>query len=155
MHCKSFSEKVSANFLNLLTSSNLGLPQEFLDILENPEILKIGIGFPGNDQGRMKSQWNIEPKGLVDIRHVVRKFKPEAVAQKSGADHLAKEILGIKLDFKGHKDWKFHEMWESENLDENQIEYAANDVLTAMAIVLKGTCFSFIQHTPLQFAIVN
>ena len=79
---------------------------------------------------------------------MVRKFNPQAVANKSGAEHLAKEILGIEL----HKDWKFHEKWESENLDENQIEYAANDVLTAMAIVLKGNRFSyidFIQHTPL------
>ena len=124
-------------------------------MLKNPEILKIGIGLPGDDQKRIKSQWNIESKGLVDIRHVVRKFKPQAVAEKSGAEHLAKEILGIKLKFKDHKDheyWKFHANWESENLDENQIEYAANDVLTAMAIVLKGNYFSyidFIQHAPL------
>ena len=111
-------------------------------MLENPEILKIGIGLPGDDQGRIKSQWNIEPKGLVDIRHVVRKFNPQAVAHKNGAEHLAKEILGIKLDFKD--DWKFHEKWESENLNENQIKYAANDVLTAMAIILKGNNFSII-----------
>ena len=114
-------------------------------MLENPEILKIGIGLPGDDQRRMKLQWNIEPKGLVDIRHVVREFKPQAVANKSGADHLAKEILGIELKFKDHKDWKFHEKWESENLDENQIEYAANDVLTAMAIVLKGNYVLFLR----------
>ena len=80
------------------------------------------------------------PKGLVDIRHVVRKFNPQAVAHKNGAEHLAREILGIKLDFKD--DWKFHEKWESENLNENQIKYAANDVLTAMAIILKGNNFS-------------
>ena len=118
-------------------------------MLENPEILKIGIGLPGDDQRRMKLQWNIEPKGLVDIRNVV---KPQAEDNKNGAKHLAKEILGIELKFKDHKDWKFHEKWESENLDDNQIEYAANDVLTAMAIVLKGNRFSyidFIQHTPL------
>ena len=108
-------------------------------MLKNPQILKIGIGLPGDDQVRIQSQWNIEAKGLVDIRHVVRKIKPEAVAQKNGAEHLAKEILGIKLNFKD--DWKFHEKWESENLNENQIEYAANDVLTAMAIALKGTSF--------------
>jgi len=117
-----------------LLNHRLNLPKEFLDMLENPEILKIGIGLPGDDLRRMKLQWNIEPKGLVDIRHVVREFKPQAVANKSGAAHLAKEILGMELD---PKDWKFHENWESETLDENQIEYAANDVLTAMAIVLK------------------
>ena len=121
-------------------------------MLENPEILKIGIGLPGDDQRRMKLQWNIEPKGLVDIRNVV---KPKAEDNKNGAKHLAKEILGIKLKFKDHKDheyWKFHANWESENLDDNQIEYAANDVLTAMAIVVKGNYFSyidFIQHAPL------
>jgi hypothetical protein len=85
-------------------------------MLENPEILKIGIGLPGDDQSRMKLQWNIEPKGLVDIRNVV---KLQAEDNKNGAKHLAKEILGIDLKFKDHKDWKFHEKWESENLDES------------------------------------
>ena len=56
-------------------------------MLENPEILKIGIGLPGDDQRRMKLQWNIEPKGLVDIRNVV---KPQAEDNKNGAKHLAK-----------------------------------------------------------------
>ena len=111
-------------------------------MLKNRQILKIGIGLPGDDQGRIKSQWNIDAKGLVDIRNVVRKIKPEAVAQKNGAEHLAKEILGVKLNFKD--DWKFHEKWESENLNENQIKYAANDVLTAMAIALKGNLFYFV-----------
>ena len=116
-------------------------------MLKNPEILKIGIGLPGDDQRRMKLQWNIEPKGLVDIRHVVRKLNPQAVAHKNGAEHLAKEILGIKLDFKDN--WKFHEKWESENLDENQIKYAANDVLTAMAIILKGN--NILSVSPIHF----
>ena len=116
-------------------------------MLENPEILKIGIGLPGDDKGRIKSQWNIEPKGLVDIRHVVRKLNPQAVAHKNGAEHLAQEILGIKLDFKDN--WKFHEKWESENLNENQIKYAANDVLTAMAIILKGN--NILSVSPIHF----
>ena len=115
-------------------------------MLKNPEILKIGIGLPGDDQKRMKLQWNIEPKGLVDIRHVVREFKPQSVANKSGAEHLAKEILGMELD---PKDWKFHENWESEDLDEDQIEYAANDVLTAMAIILKGN--NILSFSPIHF----
>ena len=32
-------------------------------MLENPEILKIGVGLPGDDEVRMKAQWNISPKG--------------------------------------------------------------------------------------------
>ena len=89
----------------------------------------------------LKSLFHIKPffKGLVDIRHVIKELQPSVVASKNGAEHLAKEKLGIKLDFKD--DWKFHEHWENENLDDNHIKYAANDVLTAMAVLLKGIDF--------------
>ena len=105
-------------------------------MLENPEILKVGIGIPEDDKKRITSQWIIEPKGLIDLRHLVKKFKPEFVTEKDGAVHLAKVILGIDLKNKG--DWKFHKHWEKEKLCDDQIEYAANDVLTAMAILLLG-----------------
>lgn len=117
-----------------LLNYRLDFPKNFLDMLEDPKILKIGIGILDDDKKRIKSQWNIEPKGLVDLRILVKKIIPEIVTEKDGAEHLAKAILQIDLKNKG--DWKFHRNWEREKLSDDQIEYAANDVLTAMAILL-------------------
>ena len=92
--------------------------KEFLDMLENPEILKVGIGITDDDKKRMESMWKIEPKGLVDLRNVIKELKPDIVKEKDGAEHLAKEILGVKLKNKG--DWTFHKNWEKEQLSDDQ-----------------------------------
>ena len=108
------------------------LPNEFLVMLEKSDILKIGIGILDEDVRRFKSQWKIQPKGLVDIRHLVVKFYPDL--KKLGMKSLATNILDVTLD----KHWHVAgSNWEAETLNQRQIKYAANDVLIVMAILLK------------------
>ena len=108
------------------------LPDKFLAMLENGSILKIGIGILDEDIKRFKSQWNIQPKGLVELKYLTKMFYPDI--QKLGAKNLAMKFLNVTLD----KHWKISASdWEAEEFTPRQIKYAANDVLTAMAIVLK------------------
>ena len=67
---------------------------------------------------------------------MVKKFHPEVLAEKDGAKHLSQHFLNVKMENKN--DWRFHLHWERENLKDDQIIYAANDVLTVMAVLLKG-----------------
>ena len=99
-------------------------------MLEDPDIIKIGVGILDEDLKRFRLQWNTQPRGLVDIRHLVKKFTPEL--KKLGAQSLAQHYLKFSMD----KDWRIRASnWEG-NLSSRQISYAANDVLTIMASCL-------------------
>ena len=60
-------------------------------MLENGSILKIGIGILDEDIKRFKSQWNIQPKGLVELKYLTKMFYPDI--QKLGAKNLAMKFL--------------------------------------------------------------
>jgi len=107
------------------------LSSKFLEMLQNEEILKIGIGILDADVKKFREMWSIEPRGLVELKYLVSKFHPEV--DKLGAKNLALKFLNVKLD----KHWKISASnWEAEILSQRQIEYASNDVLTIMAITL-------------------
>ena len=77
--------------------------------LENGSILKIGIGILDEDIKRFKSQWNIQPKGLVELKYLTKMFYPDI--QKLGAKNLAMKFLNVTLD----KHWKISASdWEAE-----------------------------------------
>ena len=102
-----------------------------LKLLEDPDILKIGVGILDEDVKRFKLQWNIAPQGLVDLRYLVKKYNPDI--KKLGVQSLTQNYLNLDLD----KDWRIRASnWESETFTPRQIEYAANDVLTVMAVCL-------------------
>ena len=85
------------------------LPDKFLAMLENGCILKIGIGILDEDIKRFKSQWNIQPKGLVELKYLTKMFYPDI--QKLGAKNLAMKFLNVTLD----KHWKISASdWEAE-----------------------------------------
>ena len=107
------------------------IPDCILELFTNDEIIKIGVGILDEDVKKFKEKWNIEPKGLVDLRHIALKFYPKLT--KLGVQSLTQTFLKIQLD----KDWKIRASnWENEPLNERQIAYAANDVLTVMASLL-------------------
>ena len=101
-----------------LISHQQKLPDEFLAMLENDDILKIGIGILDEDIKRFKSQWNIQPKGLVELKYLTKLFYPDI--PKLGAKHLAQTFLNVTLD----KHWKISaSKWEAEELNARQIKY--------------------------------
>ena len=106
------------------------VPKEVLEILEDQSIIKLGVGILDEDLKRFRLQWNILPKALVDIRHLVKKYNPDL--KKLGVASLAQHYLNITLD----KDWRIRASnWEA-TLTPRQIAYAANDVITVMAVCL-------------------
>ena len=107
------------------------MTKNILKLLEDPDILKIGVGILDEDVKRFKLQWNIAPQGLVDLRYLVKKYNPDI--KKLGVQSLTQNYLNLDLD----KDWRIRASnWESETFTPRQIEYAANDVLTVMAVCL-------------------
>ena len=114
------------------------IPNFVLDLFTNEQILKIGVGILDEDLKKFKEKWNIEPKGLVDLRHVALKFYPNL--NKLGVQSLTQTFLKINLD----KDWRIRASnWENDPLSDRQIAYAANDVLTVMSILLTITFNNF------------
>ena len=115
--------------------------REILKLLQDTDVIKIGLGHLERDKdyGRLQSQYNISPVGLVDIRHFVKELDPNypncGRETSYGLQALAKHYLNVTNYF----DYFEHHEWEDDPLEEYQVIYAANDVLTIMAICLKIT----------------
>ena len=113
--------------------------QGILNILTNPEIIKIGVAIleQDKDYGRIKSRWNINPRGLVDIRHFVKEdVNYPHHTGRYGLETLAEYYLNepnFKHGFQHNQHWD----WEDYPLPEENVCYAANDVYAVMAICLK------------------
>ena len=106
------------------------VPKEVLEMLEDQNVLKLGVGILDEDLKRFRLQWNIVPKALVDIRHLIKKYNPDL--KKLGVGSLAQHYLNVTLD----KDWRIRASnWEAQ-LNARQVAYAANDVITVMAVLL-------------------
>ena len=119
--------------------------QGILNILTNPEIIKIGVAIleQDKDYGRIQSQWNINPRGLVDIRQFVKEDVnyPHHIG-RYGLKALAEHYLELSIDF----DYDQHMYWEDDPLPEENVSYAANDVFAVMAICLTIVFFEYNNH---------
>ncbi|CAO1397422.1 unnamed protein product [Diamesa hyperborea] len=102
------------------------IPQELRDILENPEIIKTGVG-PQSDATMLLQDYSIRMNGTFDLRFLAMQTgtKPEGLAK------LSKNVLNVELD----KDWRVRcSDWEAVKLSDKQIEYAAKDAQVAIDI---------------------
>ena len=74
------------------------------------------VGLLEEDVKRFKLQWNIKPKGLIDLRHLVKKFNPSL--KSLGVKSLTEHYLKLKLD----KHWTIRASnWEAKSLSSRQI----------------------------------
>ena len=126
--------------------------QGILNILTNPGIIKIGVAIleQDKDYGRIQSQWNINPRGLVDIRHFVKEDVnyPHHIG-RYGLKALAEHYLKLSIDF----DYVQHMYWEDDALPEENVSYAANDVFYVMAICLKIVFFEYNNHIDFNYLV--
>lgn len=102
------------------------IPQELRDILENPDIIKTGVG-PQSDATMLLQDYSIRMNGTFDLRFLamLAGTKPEGLAK------LSKNVLNVELD----KDWRVRcSDWEAVKLSDKQIEYAAKDAQVAIDI---------------------
>ncbi len=114
---------------------NNKIPAFLTEIFQDAKVVKVGVGILEEDVTRLRDAWKILPRGLVDLRHLVRKH--DRHLYKLGVENLTRVYLNsVTLD----KDWRIRASdWNSEKLSQRQIAYAANDALTVMAVLMSVT----------------
>ncbi|XP_058825513.1 exonuclease 3'-5' domain-containing protein 2-like [Topomyia yanbarensis] len=103
------------------------IPSELRNLLNDPSILKVGVG-PDVDANYLEEDYNIRVIRTLDLRHLAR---DSGFPWPYGMANLAKNALGITMD----KDWTISASdWESSDLTDRQIKYAANDAHVAVEL---------------------
>lgn len=122
-----------------LSSIEKPLPSSLKELLADDTLLKFGVGII-DDRKHLANDHNLEVNGCIDVRHLAMLYYSmnlscESTANKKlGLSALAKEFLGKKLD----KDWRVRASdWEAEPLTKRQINYAAEDALVGVHIIVK------------------
>jgi ribonuclease D len=108
----------------LLRIMHTGLMKCIIDFMENPKIIKVGIGLD-DDFNLLNKLRKFNKKGFLDLN--VR-FK-EIGADNIGARNLAGMMLGIRISKSAQTS-----NWEAEQYSEKQISYAATDAWICLEI---------------------
>jgi ribonuclease D len=113
----------------LFRINKLGFPDELIDLLADPEVIKAGVAVH-DDIRFLKGVKKFEPSGFVDLQSFVKDFG----IQSSGLKKLAAIVLGFRIS-------KRQQVtdWEAETLTEAQQIYAATDAWVCHQIYKKLT----------------
>jgi ribonuclease D len=101
----------------LFRLNKITLPRFVVDILENPEILKVGVALR-DDLSALKKIMPMNPEGFVDLQLYVKQFGIE----DNGLKKLVANILGFRISKRFQTS-----NWEQEFLSPEQLTYAATD----------------------------
>ena len=101
----------------LFRLNKIGLPNGLKNILENPEIQKIGVAIRDDIKGLQKLN-NFNPGGFVELQDHVKGFGIQ--------DFSLKKLSAIVLGFRISKSQRITN-WEAPDLTEAQQIYAATD----------------------------
>jgi len=101
----------------LFRVNRIGIPEAMKEFFEDEAFLKIGAGLH-DDMRRMRQITAIDPAGFLDLQKYVEAFKIESKSLKK----LVAIVLGYKIS-------KSQQMsnWESDELRDPQLRYAATD----------------------------
>ncbi|KAM7362483.1 exonuclease 3'-5' domain-containing 2 isoform 2-T2 [Cochliomyia hominivorax] len=105
------------------------IPKSLRDLLEDDEILKVGIA-PQGDAQNLSHDYGVGVASTLDLRFLAALTgrKPEGLAK------MSKSVLNVEID----KHWRIVcSNWEAQELSEKQLLYAANDALVAVEIFKK------------------
>ena len=108
----------------LFRLNKIGLPDPLKELLQNPDILKIGLSTK-DDFRNLRKVWNIEPAGFVELQDYVTGWN---ILDKS----LSK-LYGILFGRRLSKTQRLSN-WEAETLSEAQMHYASLDALACIQI---------------------
>jgi len=114
-------------FACLIRINKIGLPDELVEILSDPKIIKAGVAIHDD----IKSLVNIrkfQPEGFVDLQKYVKDFGIES----SGLKKLTAIVLGFRIS----KSQQVTD-WEAVQLSEPQQLYAATDAWVCHEIYCK------------------
>jgi len=101
----------------LFRLNKMGLPNGLKGILENPEILKIGVAIRDDIKGLQKLN-NFKPDGFIELQEHVKEFGIQ--------DFSLKKLSAIVLGYRISKAQRVTN-WEAPDLTEAQLIYAATD----------------------------
>ncbi|MDP4223524.1 MAG: 3'-5' exonuclease [Bacteroidota bacterium] len=130
---KGYKNKVSLiqlateDFACLIRINKIGMPQELVDLLANPAVIKAGVAVH-DDIRFLRSVRKFNPSGFVDLQKLVKEFG----IQSSGLKKLSAIILGFRIS-KGQQVTN----WEADQLTEAQLVYAATDAWVCHQIYRK------------------
>ncbi len=101
----------------LFRMNKIGFPDELIEVLEDPNIMKVGVAIR-DDLVKLKELKLFIPKGFVELADYVKQFD----ILDNGLRKLAANILQIKIS-------KTQQLsnWEAENYTTSQRLYAATD----------------------------
>lgn len=114
----------SLNDTYLFRLKHTGMPACVTSILENAEILKIGVSIH-DDFLNLHKKFELAPQGFVDLQNFVKEFNI--------ADNSLSRIYGILFDKRISKGQRLSN-WEAPMLTQHQQEYAALDALACLTI---------------------
>jgi ribonuclease D len=107
----------SSGFVALFRLNQIGqIPESLKEILEDHKVLKVGVGSM-TDGGFLAKDYNIQPKGIVDIRHLVQQLTG---CRLGSLNDLAQKFLGYRY-FQDQT----RSDWEALKLTPTQIDYAS------------------------------
>ncbi|OFY56978.1 MAG: hypothetical protein A2V50_00395 [Bacteroidetes bacterium RBG_19FT_COMBO_42_10] len=113
----------------LFRINRIGIPQELVDILADPDVIKAGVAVH-DDIRFLKHVRKFEPDGFVDLQKMVKDYGIDS----SGLKKLAAIVMGFRIS-------KRQQVtdWEAEELTEAQQVYAATDAWVCYEIYKKLT----------------
>jgi len=114
----------SSDMAWLVRVGKMGYPGKLIELMMDEEILKVGSGLT-DDLRRMRSDFQFEPGGFLDLQQYVEAFK---IGEK-GLKKLAAIVLRKRIS-------KSQQVsnWDAEELTEAQIRYAATDAWICLEI---------------------
>jgi len=117
------------NLACLFRINRIGLPEELIDLLSDPAVIKVGVAVH-DDIRFLKGVKKFLPNGFIDLQSFVKDFGIES----SGLKKLAAIVLGFRIS-------KRQQVtdWEAEQLTEAQQLYAATDAWVCYQIFKKLT----------------
>lgn len=111
----------------LFRINKIGFPADLVEILTDPEILKIGAGLR-DDLVELRKLQDIEPKGFLELKHAAA----QAEINQQGLRKLSAIVLGFRISKAAQVS-----NWEKEELTPQQISYAATDAWVSLKIYEK------------------
>lgn len=108
----------------LFRTNIIGFPKELMEILENPDQLKVGLSIH-DDFHSLRKVTDFEPQGFIDLQSFVKNYKI--------ADNSLSRLYGILFNERISKSQRLTN-WEGQNLTEAQQTYAAMDAYACIKI---------------------
>ena len=120
--------QLAANSKTFLFRINkIGLPKELVDLLKNPDIVKVGAAIKDDIRGLQKLN-DFDANGFLELQDYVANFGIESFSLK--------KLSAIVLNFRISKRQQVSN-WEADTLSPGQLRYAATDAWVALKIFEK------------------